>query len=501
MARSSTAAPQPSPRRSRPTRAGLLSLGVPLAAGVLLRLWLAARNSGLTMDSALYVRMAEDLLAGRRAPSPAHHGYPALVALASLVLPGRELPGRAVSLLASLALVAITWWLASRRAGSARAWAPAMLVALHPLLAVYGGAIMTEATFLCVACAGVAQLEARRARAGGALLGAAWWVRPEAALVAPLAALLAPLGARERWLALALAAAVALPYSIVLRIEQGHWSLTPKSVLVRAPFADARSAEWRLADSTAFADSTGLAARLARDGGAIARAYPSRLAAQLRGVLGSWSVPLLLLSLAGLLAAAGRGAWLAFLALPLAWPLLSAPPDLRFAQLVVPALALAAGGAFAAADGLPAGGPRRAARLAVAAAGLAGLALTWAGPAGQRALAFDDGPIAAMRGAGAWLAAHAAPDAVIMDRKSYVPFFANRTHVQLPDEPLDVVLRWARERGITYIVVEEYVVRSLRPQLAPLLDQAWLAREPRVRLVFAARPAPGDGVAVLEVAR
>src|SRR6185369_5061890 len=271
MARSSAAARLP------PTRAGLLSLGLPLAAAALLRLALAAGNSGLTMDSPLYVRMAEDLLAGHRGPSPAHHGYPALVALASLVLPGRELPGRAVSGLASLVVVALTWWIARRRVGDGLASAPATLVALQPLLAVYGGAVMTEAAFLSLALGGVALLEARRPRAGGALLGAAWWVRPEAGVLAPHAVLLAPLRARERLLALALAACVALPYSLVLRVEQGHWSLSPKSVLVRAPFVDARSAEWRLADSTAFADTTALATRLARDGGAIVRAYPSRL--------------------------------------------------------------------------------------------------------------------------------------------------------------------------------------------------------------------------------
>jgi hypothetical protein len=266
--------------------------------------------------------------------------------------------------------------------------------------------------------------------------------------------------------------------------------------LGRAPFADARAAEWRLADSTAFADSTALATRLARDGGAIARAYPSRLLAQLRGVLDAWSAPLLLLSLAGLAVRSGRNTWAALLALPFVYPFLAAPADLRFAQLAVPALALAAGGAIAWTR--TRAGPWR---LAAALGCLAGLVLTWAGPAGRRALAFDDGPISAMRGAGAWLAAHSREDAVIMDRKSYVPFFSNRTHVQLPDEPLDVLLRYAHDRGITHIVVEEYVVRSLRPQLAPLLDGAALAREPRVHLVYATRPEPGDGVAVLEVVR
>jgi hypothetical protein len=133
---------------------------------------------------------------------------------------------------------------------------------------------------------------------------------------------------------------------------------------------------------------------------------------------------------------------------------------------------------------------------------LAGLVWLWSsGPASTRALAFDDGPMDSMRGAGIWLAAHSRADAVVMDRKSYVPFFANRRHVQLPDEPLGVVLDFARDSGASHLVVEEYVVRSLRPQLAPLLDADSIRAERRVRLVFATRPAPGDGVAVFEVVR
>jgi hypothetical protein len=123
------------------------------------------------------------------------------------------------------------------------------------------------------------------------------------------------------------------------------------------------------------------------------------------------------------------------------------------------------------------------------------------GPVTRLALAFDDGPMTSLRGAGAWLAEHSGPDAVIMDRKSYVPFFAHRRHVQLPDEPLDTLLDYARTSGADYLIVEEYVVRGLRPQLAPLLDARTLANEPRVRLVYATRPAPGEGVAVLEVVR
>ena len=486
------------PRSPEPQWADALALAVLLVVAAAVRLWLAARNSGLTMDSPLYVQMAEDLLAGRRGPSPAHHGYSALVALASLALPGRELPGRAVSMLASIALVGLVWWVARRRAPRALALVPAGCVALHPLLAVYGGAIMTESLFLAMAFAGAALLDAGRARAGGSLLGAAWWVRPEAAVVAPLALLLVPLRWRERGLALLVAACVALPYAFVLRAEQGRWTLSPKTVLVRAPFASAGSAEWRLADSTAFADTVSLGSRLRRDGGAIVRAYPSRLSEQGRRLLDAWAWPLAALSLAGLFFPAGRGPWLAFLALPFAYPLLAAPADLRFAQFALPALALALLGTGAALR-RSAQRPRLAAIALLALAG--GVAMVAGGPSTLLAVAFDDGPMSAMRDAGAWIAEHSPPQAVVMDRKSFVPFFAHRRHAQLPDEPLDVLLDYARTSGATHIVVEEYVVGGLRPQLAPLLDQTRLGREQRVRLAYATRPSPGAGVAVLEVAR
>ena len=493
------------PRRPEPasspvaTPLEMYGLAAVLLAGLALRLVLLFSSSGLTMDSPLYVRMAEGLRAGSPITAPAHQGYPLGVALASWAVPGRELPGRLVSLAASMALVALVWWVARRRLPSAAALLAASLVALHPLLAVYGVAVMTEAPFLALAFAGVALLDCGRARSGGALLGASWWVRPEAAVIAPLAILLAPLRTRDRMAALALVLAVALPHSLLLRTAEGRWTLTPKTSLVRAPFEDARSAEWRLADSTAFADTVGVGTRLMRDGAAIVRGYPRQLATHLARVPEAWPIPWLLASLAAMFLAASTAglAGLAFLALPFAYPLFSAPADLRFVQLTVPALALLTAAGAARATALGARG-----RVLAGVVLAAGLGLLWsAGPARTRALAFDDGPMPALRGAGAWLAANSSVDAVVMDRKSYVPFFAGRRHVQLPDEPLDVLLEHARATGVTHLVVEEYVTRSLRPQLAPLLYATALGAEPRVRLVFATRPAPGDGVAVFELVR
>lgn len=466
----------------------------PLVLALFARLALLPANAGLTMDSPLYVRMAEALVRGERGPSPAHHGYPLLVALAATVVPGREWPGRVVALLASLAVVALTYALARRRVAERWAALAAGVVALHPLAAVYGGAIMTEAPFLAVTLAGLLLVESSRAFAGGLLLGAAYWIRPEALVIAPLAALLAPGGWRARAHVAAGALAAALPYTAFLRWQQGWWSLTPKTALVAGRAAAA--GEWRLADTTAVADTVGLAARLRGAGAATLAGWGPGLVKHGARLLEAWPLPLLVLSLAAFVR---RDAWRAALA-PLAclfvYPLLTAPDDVRFAHLFVPALAL-----LAATAGAHAWARGRAWQGGAAALALAGAVLVAAGPLPRLVRGFDDGPMAVLRGAGAWLAAHSPADAVVMDRKAYVPFFAGRAHVQLPDDSLDAILDHAVASGADYLVAEEWVTATLRPQLAPLLDPARMPNEPRVRLVHLVRPAPGEGVAIFEVVR
>ncbi len=332
-------APATAARRPRHAALDRLAPVVLALVALALRLWLWPRTAGLTMDSPLYVRMAEALLAGERGPSPAHHGYSLLIALASTLVHDRELPGRLVSLLASLALPALAWAIARPRVPAWAALAAGLAVAVHPLLAVYGVALMTEATFLALTFGGLLAIEREHALTGGALLGAAYWVRPEAAVIAPMAALLTR---RPRTLALVLAGAAiaALPYLGVLRWEQGWWSLTPKTALVRPAFANAAAAEWRLADSTALADTVGLAERLRAGAPGMLASYGPQLAHHAARLLEAWPLPLLVLSLSGLFAA--PRAWLAPLACLLVYPLLAAPDDVRFAQLFVPTLALLA---------------------------------------------------------------------------------------------------------------------------------------------------------------
>jgi 4-amino-4-deoxy-L-arabinose transferase-like glycosyltransferase len=465
-----------------------------------LRLGSAARHSGLTMDSPLYVRMAEALAAGH-APvlGPAHYGYPALVALAGTLIPGRELPGRAVSLVASLALVAIVFRLARTRLSAPWAGLAAMVVALHPLLIAYGSAIMTESAFLALVTWALLLLERRRFLTGGLALGASYLVRPEAAVIALGGLLFGRPGWRGAASVVLGIAMVTGPYLGWMRIEHGVWELTPKVALLRPHFDSRRQADWRLGDEEARArEPRSVPERLVWAAPSIVTHYVPLLREHLRLLLQAWPWPLLLLSAWGL--AAWRGVVLAPLLLPLAFPILELPLDVRFIQTCLPALALAAagGGAMLAAR-WP--GHARQAVSAVVALAVAGLVACWLGPAGWRVRQFDDGPILSLRVAAAWLHAYDPSDALVMDRKVYVPFFAGMRLLQMPDDDYETTVEYARARGARYLVLEEYA-SNLRPQMRRLAsDPDFQALERRLRLVYFRRDEPHTGVAIFEVVR
>jgi hypothetical protein len=472
-----------------------------LVLGAALRLWLARGNAGLTMDSPLYVNLADSLAHGRRAIGPAHHGYSALIALMGWMVPGREFPGRALSWLAGTAMVPLVYFLMRRAVSRLWAGVAAALVALHPLLAAYSGPVMTETTYLAILFAGLLLIDRGRFLFGGMWLGFSYAVRPEALVAAVGVAAFARGGRRGAVLVIAGFALVAAPYIGYLSWERGEFTLSPKVALVRPPDARPRDAEWRVGNAVrpATEPHRTLIERIAWAAPATARVYLPRLGGHLRRLLEAWPWPLMALSVLGLLVRRGpeAGSLLQVLMLPL----LAVGPDPRFSLLLVPALAVCA----AAAAAWSAARWRRAERFmtgAGVAAGVVGIAWCWNGPTGRHALHFDDGPMAQMRDAGEWLRSHGRPGATVMDRKAYVPFYACMRHVQLPDDDYDTVVEYARASGVDYLVLEEYVVEGLRRQFMPLIaDQRFRAGERRLRTLYQVRGGPHTGVAVMEVVR
>lgn len=144
----------------------------------------------ISPDGVEYVAHARRLAAGDVAHGMSTYWpplYPALVAVASLVFRDAEFAGRLVSVVAGALLVLPAHRLARRWYGRRAALVCASLVALHPLLAYYSTALLTESTytliFTCAVVAGWSALTWTTARAyafAGALFGACYLLKPEA---------------------------------------------------------------------------------------------------------------------------------------------------------------------------------------------------------------------------------------------------------------------------------------------------------------------------------
>src|SRR5205085_12666574 len=129
-------------------------------------------------------------------------------------------------------------------------------------------------------------------------LGLAYAVRPEAIVILPVAAWLVRGGMRGALLVLAGFAAIAGLYVGYVSWERGAFTLTPKSELVRAPFASGSEIEVHVGGAPMASEP--FFERLRGAAPEIARRYPGKLIEHGARVLDAWPFPLVLLSLAGL---------------------------------------------------------------------------------------------------------------------------------------------------------------------------------------------------------
>ena len=69
-----------------------------------------------------------------------------------------------------------------------------------------------------------------------------------------------------------------------------------------------------------------------------------------------------------------------------------------------------------------------------------------------------------------WLAANTPPGTPIMTRNAETALYAGRSMVAFPNAPWDQVLSYGQARGARYLVVDEWEIRKVRPQLELLLN-------------------------------
>jgi 4-amino-4-deoxy-L-arabinose transferase-like glycosyltransferase len=194
-------------------RDGWIAFAVAFVARLAVAVWGAGRfppaGDGVYYDTLAH-RLAEGhgytwLWPDGAVTNVAHYpvGYPALVALAYVVLGARPLSAMVVNALFGGAMALGVYRLAG---GEGRApLAAALLVALHPALVPYTAAFMTEAiaASLLVIAVALARAPSRRTWTAwllpGLALGLATLVRPQSILFAPVLGLLGPL-APASWL-------------------------------------------------------------------------------------------------------------------------------------------------------------------------------------------------------------------------------------------------------------------------------------------------------------
>jgi hypothetical protein len=76
------------------------------------------------------------------------------------------------------------------------------------------------------------------------------------------------------------------------------------------------------------------------------------------------------------------------------------------------------------------------------------------------------------RDAGLWLRDNSPADARVLAYELAVCAWARRSCLQFPRASIEDVLAYARERGGSYVLIDEQESREARPFLLPLLDPA-----------------------------
>ncbi|HEY81021.1 MAG TPA: hypothetical protein EYP25_03705 [Anaerolineae bacterium] len=114
----------------------------------------------------------------------------------------------------------------------------------------------------------------------------------------------------------------------------------------------------------------------------------------------------------------------------------------------------------------------------LAVVGMMGKNQVAAAQAGQRTYSFSHNQAAR------WLAENAEPDAVIMTRNAEIGVYADRAVIPLPNAHWPQILAYGRARHGRYLVIDDWEMRTVRPQLQFLSDPATAPPEVRFLISF-----------------
>ncbi len=213
-----------------------------ICAGLLIRLYNVIAASAIDFDGMEYAKAARDFASGAFVKALANvrvPAYPAAVGLFHVFIPDVELAGRLVSLVSGILLIVVCFRYAKQFWGEEKAYILAVLVAVHPYMAIYSSRMLAEslATLLFTACLfsfykGWATHSSRQLALSGILLTLTYLARPEHIIFfVPLTIVL--LASKERRFRnttafLACSLVLVFAFLVYLRVHSGFWIIDRK---------------------------------------------------------------------------------------------------------------------------------------------------------------------------------------------------------------------------------------------------------------------------------
>lgn len=224
----------------------LLLIGI----AFILRLYAVLMAQGIANDSAAYGFMARDFMKGnieKALAIPGHPLYPFLISLFSMDTGHVEIIGRLISLFFGTLTVIPLYLLVKEAVGEKEAIFSILFYTFHPYLVTYSGMMLTEATYWGLLIlsvyffwTGLKRDKIFPMALSGVLLGLAYLTRPEGIgyIAVYLGWIIVDGIYKKRWLRPLISIGVlistlfilGLPYVIYIQRETGQWLISKKAV-------------------------------------------------------------------------------------------------------------------------------------------------------------------------------------------------------------------------------------------------------------------------------
>jgi hypothetical protein len=222
-----------------------------------LRFYAVLMAQGIANDSAAYGFMARDFLKGdyvKGLSSALHPFYPLLISLVSFDLVYVEIAGRLISLFFGMLALIPVYYLVKEAAGQEAGFFWGLFYAFHPYLVTYSGMLLTEATYwgLLVSSVyffwtGLKREKAWRMALSGIFLGLAYLTRPEGVgyVFVYLIWIVVEGILRKKWLKKFILIGIlilpvfifVIPYILYIHQETGQWLISKKAIEVQSQFS------------------------------------------------------------------------------------------------------------------------------------------------------------------------------------------------------------------------------------------------------------------------